>query len=188
MFLKVIKLFFYSFLNLHFKEFDPDEFYQLLEEAEGAVRIQLGSGSARVPDLPQYIVSKLGLNRNIQLEEEHGEGGNSAELGDGDTAALEPISPPEGKELMRKAEKSAEAVGKSLAQEAPKEEDFETIRVRKKENIFKVLKTQLRLVLLYTVDQQRGLWGCLPGEASPHASSICAEEDEQAHTVVAQPN
>lgn len=38
------------------QEFDPDEFYHLLEEAEGVVREQLGSGSARVPDLPQYII------------------------------------------------------------------------------------------------------------------------------------
>uniref|UniRef100_A0A8R1EUK8 Microtubule-associated serine/threonine-protein kinase pre-PK domain-containing protein n=1 Tax=Caenorhabditis japonica TaxID=281687 RepID=A0A8R1EUK8_CAEJA len=37
-------------------EFDPDEFYHLLEEAEGVVREQLGSGTARVPDLPQYII------------------------------------------------------------------------------------------------------------------------------------
>uniref|UniRef100_A0A914ZQV2 non-specific serine/threonine protein kinase n=2 Tax=Parascaris univalens TaxID=6257 RepID=A0A914ZQV2_PARUN len=45
-------------------EFDPDEFYHLLEDAEGAVREQLGSGNARVPDLPQYIISKLGLDRD----------------------------------------------------------------------------------------------------------------------------
>uniref|UniRef100_A0A914WKZ2 non-specific serine/threonine protein kinase n=1 Tax=Plectus sambesii TaxID=2011161 RepID=A0A914WKZ2_9BILA len=49
-------------------EFDPDEFYQLLEEAEGAVREQLGSGTARVPDLPQYIVSKLGLDRDPLMD------------------------------------------------------------------------------------------------------------------------
>ena len=37
-------------------EFDPNEFYELLEEAEGVVREQLGSGTAKVPDLPQYII------------------------------------------------------------------------------------------------------------------------------------
>lgn len=41
-------------------EFDPDEFYHLLEEAEGVVREQLGSGTARVPDLPQYIIGLFG--------------------------------------------------------------------------------------------------------------------------------
>uniref|UniRef100_A0A915CQG2 Microtubule-associated serine/threonine-protein kinase pre-PK domain-containing protein n=1 Tax=Ditylenchus dipsaci TaxID=166011 RepID=A0A915CQG2_9BILA len=50
-------------------EFDPDEFYHLLEEAEGAVRVQLGSGTARVPDLPQYIVTKLGLNKNLLIDQ-----------------------------------------------------------------------------------------------------------------------
>ncbi len=45
------------------KEFDPDEFYQLLEEAEGQMREQLPPGIA-IPDLPQYIVGKLGLDRS----------------------------------------------------------------------------------------------------------------------------
>uniref|UniRef100_A0A1I7T4Z8 non-specific serine/threonine protein kinase n=2 Tax=Caenorhabditis tropicalis TaxID=1561998 RepID=A0A1I7T4Z8_9PELO len=49
-------------------EFDPDEFYHLLEEAEGVVREQLGSGTARVPDLPQYIIGKLGLDRDPLLD------------------------------------------------------------------------------------------------------------------------
>uniref|UniRef100_A0A914MHE6 Microtubule-associated serine/threonine-protein kinase pre-PK domain-containing protein n=1 Tax=Meloidogyne incognita TaxID=6306 RepID=A0A914MHE6_MELIC len=55
-------------------EFNPDEFYQLLRDAEVAVREQLGSGSARVPDLPQYILTKLGLNKNLSsLEKNIGE-------------------------------------------------------------------------------------------------------------------
>ncbi|PIC34413.1 hypothetical protein B9Z55_014074 [Caenorhabditis nigoni] len=49
-------------------EFDPDEFYHLLEEAEGVVREQLGSGTARVPDLPQYIIGKLGLDRDPLMD------------------------------------------------------------------------------------------------------------------------
>ncbi|CAK5074642.1 unnamed protein product [Meloidogyne enterolobii] len=56
------------------KQFNPDEFYQLLGDAEVAVREQLGSGSARVPDLPQYILTKLGLNKNLSsLEKNIGE-------------------------------------------------------------------------------------------------------------------
>lgn len=51
------------------QEFNPDEFYQLLGDAEVAVREQLGAGSARVPDLPQYILTKLGLNKNLSLEQ-----------------------------------------------------------------------------------------------------------------------
>nr|CAD2192867.1 unnamed protein product [Meloidogyne enterolobii] len=55
-------------------QFNPDEFYQLLGDAEVAVREQLGSGSARVPDLPQYILTKLGLNKNLSsLEKNIGE-------------------------------------------------------------------------------------------------------------------
>ncbi|MCP9261535.1 MAST4 [Dirofilaria immitis] len=54
--------------KLHLKEFDPDQFYHLLQETEGAVREQLGAGNARVPDLPQYIISKLGLNKNLMSE------------------------------------------------------------------------------------------------------------------------
>uniref|UniRef100_A0A915MZ55 Iron-sulfur cluster assembly scaffold protein n=1 Tax=Meloidogyne javanica TaxID=6303 RepID=A0A915MZ55_MELJA len=61
-------------------EFNPDEFYQLLRDAEVAVREQLGSGSARVPDLPQYILTKLGLNKNLSsLEKNIGE-----QTGDGE--------------------------------------------------------------------------------------------------------
>lgn len=39
-----------------------------MEETEGAVREQLGAGNARVPDLPQYIISKLGLDRDPLVE------------------------------------------------------------------------------------------------------------------------
>ncbi|CAL4122762.1 unnamed protein product, partial [Meganyctiphanes norvegica] len=45
-------------------EFDPEEFYHLLEQAEGAARCRQGIKT----DIPQYIISKLGLNRD-PLEE-----------------------------------------------------------------------------------------------------------------------
>lgn len=47
-------------------EFDPEEFYHMLEEAEGQVRITEG-----VTDFPQYIVTQLGLNRDPLAELEH---------------------------------------------------------------------------------------------------------------------
>lgn len=95
----------------------------MLEEAEGVVRVQLGSGTARVPDLPQYILGKLGLNKNLQLEH------NDVEL-----------SPEEEKEqilsdakLIYDEEETkrevADSIERSIAMRAPKEEDFETIRV-----------------------------------------------------------
>ncbi|KAI1715799.1 protein kinase domain-containing protein [Ditylenchus destructor] len=83
-------------------EFDPDEFYQLLEEAEGSVRVQLGSGTARVPDLPQYIISKLGLNKNLLMDQE----------------GAEELSPEEKPKVADRGLKNA-----------PKEEDFESIRL-----------------------------------------------------------
>ncbi|CAG0880561.1 unnamed protein product [Darwinula stevensoni] len=45
-------------------EFSPEEFYRLLEEAEGQVRSIVGIKE----DIPRYIVSKLGLNKD-PLEE-----------------------------------------------------------------------------------------------------------------------
>ncbi|XP_073999406.1 microtubule-associated serine/threonine (MAST) protein kinase dop isoform X1 [Rhodnius prolixus] len=41
-------------------EFDPEEFYHLLEEAEGQAKICQGIKN----DIPQYIVTKLGLHRD----------------------------------------------------------------------------------------------------------------------------
>ena len=41
-----------------FQEFDPEEFYHLLEAAEGQVRETVKT------DIPRYIISKLGLNRD----------------------------------------------------------------------------------------------------------------------------
>lgn len=40
-----------------FQEFDPEEFYQLLEAAEGKAK-------QSIKDIPKYIISKLGLNRD----------------------------------------------------------------------------------------------------------------------------
>uniref|UniRef100_A0A914YVY3 non-specific serine/threonine protein kinase n=1 Tax=Panagrolaimus superbus TaxID=310955 RepID=A0A914YVY3_9BILA len=124
-------------------EFDPSEFYQLLEEAEGAVRYQLGSGTARVPDLPQYIVNKLGLNKNLLTDEpilspeeekptiekeiipivkmrqkpssNRRESGLSSEISE--------------KEAESEPQNTMESVLNSLTSQAPKEEDFETIRL-----------------------------------------------------------
>ena len=41
-------------------EFDPEEFYHLLEQAEGQAKVSQGVQS----DIPQYIINKLGLNRD----------------------------------------------------------------------------------------------------------------------------
>ena len=41
-------------------EFDPEEFYHLLEQAEGQAKSSQGIKA----DIPQYIITKLGLNRD----------------------------------------------------------------------------------------------------------------------------
>lgn len=41
-------------------EFDPEEFYHLLEQAEGQAKINAGIKT----DIPQYIINKLSLNRD----------------------------------------------------------------------------------------------------------------------------
>ena len=40
------------------QEFDPEEFYHLLEAAEGQAKQVIKA------DIPQYIINKLGLNRD----------------------------------------------------------------------------------------------------------------------------
>lgn len=49
-------------------EFNPEHFYQLLEAAEGQVKIVQGIKA----DIPQYIIQKLGLNRDpiAELQQE----------------------------------------------------------------------------------------------------------------------
>lgn len=41
-------------------EFDPEEFYHLLEQAEGQAKFCQGVKA----DIPQYIITKLGLHRD----------------------------------------------------------------------------------------------------------------------------
>jgi len=130
-------------------EFDPDEFYQLLEEAEGAVRYQLGSGTARVPDLPQYIINKLGLNKNLLTEDSElsPDEDKTQEKVDKNTPVVKMRQKPQTLSTDRResgmtsggtSEKDGESsetkgnmesVLNSLTNQAPKEEDFETIRL-----------------------------------------------------------
>lgn len=42
------------------QEFDPEEFYHLLEAAEGHAKVGRGIKT----DIPRYIISQLGLTRN----------------------------------------------------------------------------------------------------------------------------
>lgn len=45
---------------LRLQEFDPEEFYHLLEAAEGHAK----EGQGIKTDIPRYIISQLGLTRD----------------------------------------------------------------------------------------------------------------------------
>lgn len=47
-------------LSLSLQEFDPEEFYHLLEAAEGHAK----EGQGIKSDIPRYIISQLGLTRD----------------------------------------------------------------------------------------------------------------------------
>ena len=47
------------------QEFDPEEFYHLLEAAEGQAKLSIKT------DIPQYIIGKLGLNRDPLAGKSH---------------------------------------------------------------------------------------------------------------------
>jgi microtubule-associated serine/threonine kinase len=91
----------------------------LLEETEGAIRYQLGATEARVPDLPQYIIDKLGLNKNLITDRS-----TPPELNE-PTAGFDDNQHPEN----RKDSQMAEDQLRALTANAPKEDDFENIRL-----------------------------------------------------------
>ncbi|XP_054540275.2 microtubule-associated serine/threonine-protein kinase 4 isoform X1 [Pan troglodytes] len=89
-------------------EFDPEEFYYLLEAAEGHVK----EGQGIKTDIPRYIISQLGLNKD-PLEE-------MAQLGNYDSGTAET---PETDESVSSSNASLKLRRK------PRESDFETIKL-----------------------------------------------------------
>ncbi|XP_006902435.1 PREDICTED: microtubule-associated serine/threonine-protein kinase 4 [Elephantulus edwardii] len=89
-------------------EFDPEEFYYLLEAAEGHAK----EGQGIKTDIPRYIISQLGLNKD-PLEE-------MAQLGNYDSGAAET---PETDESLSSSNTSLKLRRK------PRESDFETIKL-----------------------------------------------------------
>ena len=51
----IFDFFFFTHSLYYSQEFDPEEFYMLLEAAEGQAKQTIKA------DIPQYIISKLGL-------------------------------------------------------------------------------------------------------------------------------
>lgn len=89
-------------------EFDPEEFYYLLEAAEGHAK----EGQGIKTDIPRYIISQLGLNKD-PLEE-------MAQLGSYDSGTAET---PETDESVSSSNASLKL------QRKPRESDFETIKL-----------------------------------------------------------
>ncbi|XP_055457896.1 microtubule-associated serine/threonine-protein kinase 4 isoform X1 [Psammomys obesus] len=89
-------------------EFDPEEFYYLLEAAEGHAK----EGQGIKTDIPRYIISQLGLNKD-PLEE-------MAQLGNYDSGTAET---PETDESVSSSNTSLRLRRK------PRESDFETIKL-----------------------------------------------------------
>uniref|UniRef100_A0A8C3KIN6 non-specific serine/threonine protein kinase n=1 Tax=Calidris pygmaea TaxID=425635 RepID=A0A8C3KIN6_9CHAR len=89
-------------------EFDPEEFYYLLEAAEGHAK----EGQGIKTDIPRYIISQLGLNKD-PLEE-------IAQLASCDSGTAETLE----------ADESINSSNTSLKlQRKPRESDFETIKL-----------------------------------------------------------
>ncbi|XP_052632747.1 microtubule-associated serine/threonine-protein kinase 4 isoform X3 [Harpia harpyja] len=89
-------------------EFDPEEFYYLLEAAEGHAK----EGQGIKTDIPRYIISQLGLNKD-PLEE-------IAQLADCDSGTAETL---EVDESINNSNTSLKL------QRKPRESDFETIKL-----------------------------------------------------------
>ncbi|XP_010021069.1 PREDICTED: microtubule-associated serine/threonine-protein kinase 4-like, partial [Nestor notabilis] len=89
-------------------EFDPEEFYYLLEAAEGHAK----EGQGIKTDIPRYIISQLGLNKD-PLEE-------IAQLANCDSGTAENL---EGDESINSSNTSLKL------QRKPRESDFETIKL-----------------------------------------------------------
>uniref|UniRef100_A0A8C1GV47 non-specific serine/threonine protein kinase n=1 Tax=Cyprinus carpio TaxID=7962 RepID=A0A8C1GV47_CYPCA len=88
-------------------EFDPEEFYHLLEAAEGHAK----EGQGIKSDIPRYIISQLGLTRDPLEEMAHLSSYDSSnpETPETETDSTDPQPQPKTK--------------------APREEDFETIKL-----------------------------------------------------------
>ncbi|XP_035380047.1 microtubule-associated serine/threonine-protein kinase 2 isoform X3 [Electrophorus electricus] len=95
-------------------EFDPEEFYHLLEAAEGHAK----EGQGIKSDIPRYIISQLGLTRD-PLEE-------MAQLSSYDSGNSETPETEDSSESRGAAVQPPQPQAKT---KTPREEDFETIKL-----------------------------------------------------------
>ncbi|KAG0729535.1 Microtubule-associated serine/threonine-protein kinase 2 [Chionoecetes opilio] len=102
-------------------EFDPEEFYHLLEQAEGQARTHQGIKT----DIPQYIITKLGLNRDplAELSDDLAADGDAEDSTGSGTSATSrktsnSYSPGQSSHSSSPSSKSS-----------PKEEEYENIKL-----------------------------------------------------------
>nr|KAG5689984.1 hypothetical protein BaRGS_008529 [Batillaria attramentaria] len=93
-------------------EFDPEEFYMLLEAAEGQAKQTVKA------DIPKYIVAKLGLNRDPLAD--------ISSVSPGDMLDHNNLPPPEKEE---EEEPEAREIQKIIKNHPPTEDDFEQIKL-----------------------------------------------------------
>ena len=98
------------------QEFDPEEFYHLLEAAEGQAKQSIKT------DIPRYIINKLGLNRDPLADITDI---SSIDSGRPETPDTDELEGAEGGVVPGPAPGSKEA----MKAKPPTEEDFENIKL-----------------------------------------------------------
>ena len=102
-------------------EFDPEEFYHLLEAAEGQARHIIKA------DIPKYIIGKLGLNRDPLADITSDV--QSIDSGRPDTPDSATSSVASSDRPTAAGGMSSLSDGEAIVKRAPSEDDFETIKV-----------------------------------------------------------
>ncbi|XP_063594034.1 microtubule-associated serine/threonine-protein kinase 3-like isoform X8 [Penaeus indicus] len=110
-------------------EFDPEEFYHLLEQAEGQARTSQGIKT----DIPQYIITKLGLNRDplAELSDDlAGDGDAEDSAGSGtSTSGVSGGAQPKVPSSEYSPEQSSTHSTTPPSKSTPKEEDYENVKL-----------------------------------------------------------
>lgn len=113
-------------------EFDPEEFYQLLEAAEGQARGVYGVTT----NVPQYIIGKLGLNRDplAELQNDLSNLDNLIESNsceDGGPVQRSSTPKPDAREDSQSSSGSGceKEKSKNPSFKEPSENDFDTIKL-----------------------------------------------------------
>ncbi|XP_071532391.1 microtubule-associated serine/threonine-protein kinase 3 isoform X5 [Panulirus ornatus] len=108
-------------------EFDPEEFYHLLEQAEGQARISQGIKT----DIPQYIITKLGLNRDplAELSDDLAGDGDAEDSTGSGTSATSGSTTQKTSTSEYSPGQSSTYSSSPPSKSSPKEEDYENVKL-----------------------------------------------------------